>query len=60
MSIDDSKFFHVHHFQTTKEIWDTLKMIYGFSLSIKQKEMNTRGEEGEDTTLRCFSKFKKY
>lgn len=35
MSLDDSKFYGVHHCKNAKEMWDTLDMIYGVSLSIK-------------------------
>ena len=31
--------------KTAKEIWDTLKLIYGDSSSIKQEKMNTRGKK---------------
>lgn len=40
MSLYDSKLHYVHHCQTSKEMWDTLKMIYGFSPSIKHEKMN--------------------
>lgn len=56
MFLDYIKFHCVHHFQTAKKMWDTLKMIYGVSLSIKQEKMNTWGEEDKDTTRKCFSK----
>lgn len=31
MSINDGKFFYVHHCQTAKGMWDTLEMIYEVS-----------------------------
>lgn len=39
-------------------MWDTLEMIYGVSQSIKQEEMNTRGEEDESITHQCSTKFR--
>ena len=27
-SLDDSKIYYVHHFKTTKKMWDTLEIIY--------------------------------
>lgn len=38
-------------------MWDTLEMIYGVSLSIKQGRMNTSGEKDECFIHKCFSKF---
>lgn len=58
MSLDYSKFYYVHPFNTAKEICDTLEIVNGVSLSIEQEKMNTRGGENEDTTFSCFSKFR--
>lgn len=58
MSLDDSIFYYVHHCKNVKEMWDTLEMIHEISPSIEQKEMNTRGEEDENVTYKCFSKFR--
>lgn len=60
MSLNDSKFHYVYRCQTTKEIWDSLEMIYRVSPSIKQEKMNTRGKEEENKTLKCFSKLRNY
>lgn len=46
ISLDDSQFFYVHNWKSAKEMWETLEMIYGISLNIKQERMKTRGEEG--------------
>lgn len=54
MSLDDSKFYHVHKCNTAKEIWDTLDMIYRVSPSIELEKMNPRGEDDEYTTFECF------
>lgn len=37
-------------------MWDTLEMIYGFFDSIEQEQINTQGEEDENTSFKCFSK----
>lgn len=58
MSQYDIKFHYIHHCQTSKEIWDTLEMIYGTSLSIEQENMNIRGGEDKNTTLGYFSNFR--
>lgn len=58
MSLDDSKFNYVHHCKISKEMWDTLKMIYEALPSIKQEEINTRDEEDKDITLKYFSKLR--
>lgn len=58
MFIDDIKFFYVHRCKTAKEMWNALEMIYKVFPSIKQEEMDTRGEEDEHTSFKCFSKFR--
>lgn len=58
MTLYYRKFHYVHPYNTAKKSWDTLKMIYGVSPSIKQEKMNTRGEKDEDTNHKCFSKFR--
>lgn len=45
MFLNENKFLYVLNCNYTKEVWDTLKMIYGISLSIKQERMNTRVQE---------------
>lgn len=57
MSLDDSRILYFYNFKTTKEMWDTLEIIYEVSPSIEREEMNTRGKEGECFIHKCFSKF---
>ena len=54
MTLDDSKLLYIYNCKTTKEIWDTLEMIYGVSPSIEQEEMNIRGKKDEDNILNSF------
>lgn len=58
MSLDDSQFLYNYNCKIAKEMWDTLKMIYGVSPSVKQEQMNTRGEEDEYFIHKCFFKFR--
>lgn len=58
MYLDYTKCFYVHYCKTYKEMWNTLKMIYGVYPSIELEEMNARGKEDGDTTFKCFSKFR--
>lgn len=41
ISFNDNQFLYDHNFKSTKEMWDTLEMIYGVSPCIKQDKMNT-------------------
>lgn len=58
MSLDDNKIYDVHHYKTSKEMWDTLEFIYKVSPSIERKKMNTRGKENTDANDRCLSIFR--
>lgn len=55
MPLNDNKLLYVHHCKISKEIWDSLEMIYGVSSSIKQKEINICEE---DVTFKCLSNFR--
>lgn len=54
MTLDDSKLCYTHRCKTSKEIWDTLEMIYVVLPSNKQEEMNIRVEEDGDIIYQCF------
>lgn len=48
MSLNQNQFFYVLKFHFSKELWDNLEMIYGFSPIIGQKGMKTQGKEEKD------------
>lgn len=41
MSLKENQFRYVLNYNSIKEMWGILEMIYGVSPSIKQKVMNT-------------------
>ena len=51
MFLNNTISHYVHICKTSKEMWDTLKLIYGDSPSIKQEKMNT----GKEDDIGCFS-----